>query len=770
MPTVNVGSILTVDKGRYVDDAVNNLVVVINVTPTTVAGHTYAWIVTLQNAFTANYRNGFVLTRTRDYASPYYLITAVDATKTILTVVGDWTPSPPTNNFGGNVSTAPINGNATVTTVGILRSFQWYRDGVAISRNAAAPVYTTQPADVGKTITFKESGTYWDLPANQTITSSDSYSVASASTDPALVYSENVVYLGSFGLSDTQDGPLEAASLANQKGMSVNYYSGQATLYITYNDMTAEYVIPPLVDLIANPSYTYSNLNIAQFARNQAVSPNRKFIDPTEGKRAQYGVQGNNGLLSLFGSLPISGDRLLVCGSNWYTYAENSGMWTRPQDLTATGQVSGPFFVGDVNYGTPRWYNQYTCNVPSTLAGGNNYQTLLGGDVISGAYTLSIDGAASRGPTAIVWNTSDIASTLSAKSVSGTLASVQVGGAANQYLLGLGLSFGFNPTNDYLTITNGSGRLQSVKVIGWNNTTKVATVQKVDGGTIIFGSTSITSITLASPLVVTVSNAMDLYNCNNGVPGIGVTIKSVGGTTQLNNNTYYFVKNENTLALYQDAACTVPVNGTSFTPWTSGGTVDVIPTTASTYQIVPRVNGTTLLAHTEYMQNYGNFLLSGVFSNATGAKGHFIPNGTKSLIYVGTGGDGEWIYSPGAFGFVGNGPLIYDTGENYAGPHTFPWSTRVWCYSLDELVTVKNGTRPGAGSANWDGAYNAANQLKPYAVFNLTIPFAANSQTVIPCIAYDSVTRRLYVCNLGGGPFGRNMIHVYEVTNAVAVP
>lgn len=775
MPTVNVGAILTVDKGRYVDDQVNDLVVVTNVTPTTVAGHTYAWIVTLQNAFSSNYRNGFVITRTRDYGSPYYLIKSVDATKTILTVVGDWTPSPPTTNFGGNVSTAPINGNATVTTVNIIRRYQWYRDGVAISRNAAAAVYTTQPADSGKAITFKESGVYWDTQASTTVTNSDSYSVASNSVDPALVYSENIVYLGSFGLSDSQDGPLTAPAYDITKGMSVNYYSGQATLYVTYNNGTAEYLIPALVDLVANPTYTYSNLNLATFARNQSTVPNRKFFDPTEGKRAQYGVQGNNGVLTLYGSLPISGNRLLICGSNFYTYAENSGMWTRPQDLTATGQVSGPFFVNDVNYGTPRWYNQYTCNVPSTLAGGNNYQALLGGDAISGAYTLSVDGAASRGPTAIVWNTSDIASTLSAKSVSGTFASVQVGGAANQYLLGLGASFGFDPTNDYLTITNGGGRLQSVEVIGWNNTTKVATVQRVDGGAIIFGSTSITGITLASPVVVTVSNAMDLYNSVDGLPGIGVTIKSVGGTTQLNNNTYYFVKNGNTLALYQDAACTVPVNGTSFTAWTSGGTVDVIPTTASTYQIVPRVNGTTLLAHTEYMQNYGNFLLSGVFSNATGAKGHFIPNGTKSLIYVGSGGDGEWIYSPRAFRFggsppTGTGPLVYDTGVNYAGPHTFPWSTRVWCYSLDELVTVKNGTRPGAGFANWDGAYNAPNQLKPYAVFNLTMPFTSESQTVIPCIAYDSVTRRLYVCNLAGGPFGRNMIHVYEVTNAVAVP
>ena len=773
MPTVDVGSILSVNKGRYVDDQVNDLVVVINVTPTTVVGHTYAWIVTLQSAFTSNYRNGFVITQTRDYAAPYYLIKSVDATKTILTVVGDWTPTPPTNNFGGNVSTAPINGNATVTTVNIIKYYQWYRDGVTISRNAAAAVYTTQPADAGKVVTVKESAAYWDTLSTQTTVESASWNVAARATDSALVYSENIVYLGSFALSDSQDGPLTAPAYDITKGISVNYYSGQPTLYVTYEDRTAEYAIPALVDLVANPSYTYSNLNIAPFARNQATSPNRKFFDPTEGKRIQYGVQGNAGFATLYGSLPISGNRLLICSSNWYTYAENSAMWTRPQDITITGQVSNPFFVADVSAGSPRWYNQYTCNIPSTLAGGNNYQTLLGGDVISGAYTISVDSAASRGPTAIVWNTSDIATTLSAKSVSATLASVQVGGSSTQYLLGLGASFGFDPTNDYLTITNGPGRLQTIEVVGWNSTTKVATVQKVDGGATIFSSANITGITLASPVVVTVPDAMQLYGAVDGVPGIGITIKGVGGTTQLNNNTYYYIQNTvggiPRLSLYQDVACTVPVNGTSFTPWTSGGTVDVIPTTASTYQIVPRVNGTTLLAHTQYMQDYGFPLLSGVFSNATGAKGHVIPNGTKSLIYVGTGGDGEWVYSPGAFRFVGSGPLIYDIGVQYAGPHTSPWTTRVWCYNLDELVTVKNGTRPGSGSANWDGAFSAANQLKPYAVFNLTMPFTGNSQTLISCIAYDSATKRLYVCGVFGGSYGRNMIHVYEVTNAVAV-
>jgi hypothetical protein len=778
MPTVNVGSILTVDKGRYVDDQVNDLVVVTSVTPTTVAGHTHAWIVTLQSAFTSNYRNGFILTRNRNNNPPLYFIKSVDAAKTTLTVVGDWTTTPPITNFEGSDPTKamdpPINGNATVTTVNILKSYQWYRDGVAISKNAAAAVYTAQPEDAGKTITVKETATYWDTQNITTVTESAPYNVAAGAVDSKLVFSENIVYLGSFRLQDTQDGPLAYVQGDLGKMMSISSYNGQKSLYIGYNGVMTEYIVPALVDLLANPNLNFFNLPFAQFAR---PSPNRKFIDPTEGKRFDYGVQGGTGYVTLTGALPIAGNKLLIGSINTYTTYNNSALWTRPQDLTATGQVSGPFYLTDTTSAStnnPRYYSQYTCNIPSTLVNGNNYQTLLGGDVLSGAYVLSIDGNASRGPTAFVWNTSDIAPTLSSKSVTGTIASSQSSGA-NQHLLGLGASFGFDPTNNYITIINGSGRLQTTKVVGWNNTTKVATVERSGTINTVFPSINITGITLSSPVVLNLSSSPGtLYDPADAVgSGWGATIKNVVGTTQLNNNTYYcrgFTPDGGVpyVELYQDTALTVPVNGASFTPWVSGGTIDVIPSTSSTYQIVPRIDGKMLLGHTEYMQAYAFPVLSGVYSNASGPCGHIIPNGTKSLLYIGTGGDGEWVYSNGAFKFTGEGPLIYDTGTSYSGPHTFPWTTRVWCYNLDDLVAVKNGTRPGNGSFNWDGAFNAPNQLKPYAAFNLTIPPQQLSQFMLSACAYDSATRRIYICNRGDVDFGRVMIHVYEVSNAVA--
>jgi len=777
MPTVNVGSILTVSKGRYVDDEVNDLVVVTNVTPTTVAGHVYAWTVTLQAAFAANYRNGFVITRTRDYAAPYYLIKSVDATKTILTVVGDWTPTPATTNFGGNVSTAPIAGNATITTVNVLKTYQWFRNGTAIATNASAPVYTVQNADIGTDLTVKETAFYWDTQTVTTTSESANVTVIGSALSDALVRPNNVSYVGSFALTDQIDGTQLYVG-PEGKGMSIGSYLGQPTLYVGTRTRLAEYSIPTLVDLVQNPSYTFGSLNLAPFARNQSSAPNRKFFDATEGARSAMGSQGNNGYLEIFGSVPVSDTTLLVCGTNTYTYATNTAMWTRPVDLTATGNVSNAFFVNDVSVSSannPRWFSGYVCKIPSTLAGGNNYQTLLGGDLLSGAYTLSIDVNESRGPSAIVWSSSDIASTVPSKAVSGTIASVATGSVSNEYLLGLGSGVTFDPTNYYLSISAGVGRLQVIKVKSWNAGTFVATVSRADAGTVIFPTVNVIGVSLTSPVVVSVTDAPSLYDAGNGFAGFGVRISGIVGTTQLNNNTYYCKKTSNySVELYSDTDCTVPVNGTAFSAWVSGGTVSVIPTTSSTYTLIPRINGTQVLGYTEYIQQRSAFVVQGVQSAATGMVGHFIPNGTKSLMFVGSSGDGDYTYSPGAFGFgytnAGTGPLVYDTGEDSAGPHTWPWSTRVICYDLDELVSVKNGTRSGGAFAAWDGAYNASNPLKPYAVFKLDMPLALNTQFVIAACCYSSATKRFYVLGVGtqSSPvFGRGIVHVYEISNAV---
>ena len=81
------------------------------------------------------------------------------------------------------------------------------------------------------------------------------------------------------------------------------------------------------------------------------------------------------------------------------------------------------------------------------------------------------------------------------------------------------------------------------------------------------GGRSITGITLVNPLRMTTSVAHDLLD------GDQILITEVAGTTELNNNTYYIRKVDNTnLELFSDQALTAAINGTvGFTNYASGG-------------------------------------------------------------------------------------------------------------------------------------------------------------------------------------------------------
>lgn len=81
---------------------------------------------------------------------------------------------------------------------------------------------------------------------------------------------------------------------------------------------------------------------------------------------------------------------------------------------------------------------------------------------------------------------------------------------------------------------------------------------------------SISGASKASTCIITTSAAHNIFD------GQRIKITSVSGMTQLNGNYYYVVATDTThLALYSDAALTVPVNSSGYTTWSSGGTVTV---------------------------------------------------------------------------------------------------------------------------------------------------------------------------------------------------
>jgi len=109
-------------------------------------------------------------------------------------------------------------------------------------------------------------------------------------------------------------------------------------------------------------------------------------------------------------------------------------------------------------------------------------------------------------------------------------------------------------------------------------------------------SNAITNITLNSPVELTISGYNVLNRGYKYPPdGSQIQISNVLGTTELNGNTYYMKRLSPSgnpepatisIALYSDAGLTSPVDGSSFTAYTSGGWV-VNDTLTTTFEIGP---------------------------------------------------------------------------------------------------------------------------------------------------------------------------------------
>lgn len=87
-------------------------------------------------------------------------------------------------------------------------------------------------------------------------------------------------------------------------------------------------------------------------------------------------------------------------------------------------------------------------------------------------------------------------------------------------------------------------------------------------GSVVTLTSYVSSGTVIDPVKVTITQTIS--------SGTRVVIKNVLGTTQLNGNSYYVDSlNTTTIALFNNSVLEVPVNGTSFTAYSSSGTVNL---------------------------------------------------------------------------------------------------------------------------------------------------------------------------------------------------
>jgi hypothetical protein len=182
--------------------------------------------------------------------------------------------------------------------------------------------------------------------------------------------------------------------------------------------------------------------------------------------------------------------------------------------------------------------------------------------------------------------------------------------------------------------------------------------------------------------------------------------------------------------------------------------------------MVPKIDATDLAMYGLFeLQNYKPYgKYCGVWEETCSQLGEGVAiNGTRSVLVFGRHGDGMTQYAIGSGGSYDNGEIsnegfrVYDPGNNSRGEHAYPYNPRIWAYDANDLEQARLGNV-------------LPKNVKPYAVFDFTFPATGGSAFFYGGATYDPKTRRLYVGASSGYGFGQSIIHVYEVTNAVAVP
>lgn len=126
------------------------------------------------------------------------------------------------------------------------------------------------------------------------------------------------------------------------------------------------------------------------------------------------------------------------------------------------------------------------------------------------------------------------------------------------------------------------------------------------------------------------------------------------------------------------------------------------------------------------------------FNGTTRIAGAVMPDGTRSMLFFGTQGLGEFCYGTGA---TCKDPMYADNGT-----HAYPYVHRVWAYDALQLAQVRAGRlEPWA--------------VKPYATWTLEVPMVRH-EFGFRGVTYDPGTGRILVAARRGE---EPLIHSYRV-------
>ena len=156
------------------------------------------------------------------------------------------------------------------------------------------------------------------------------------------------------------------------------------------------------------------------------------------------------------------------------------------------------------------------------------------------------------------------------------------------------------------------------------------------------------------------------------------------------------------------------------------------------------------------------------YSASTEITGMAVLAGTRTVLYVGRIGEGQFCYgdgtsNPSLVGTIAPDTAIYcyDLTNNDKGVHAYPYHYQIWAYDLNDLAAVK------AGAKNpWD--------VKPYGVWPLALPYVTSTSPMhIGGVGYDASRQILYISQKYGDQDtyeNRPVIHAFKIGGGAIGP
>ena len=308
--------------------------------------------------------------------------------------------SAPTVGTPVKVVVEPKTTDGQIAGPAVQKSWQWYRDGVAIS-GANSRLYTTTNADSGKTVIAKEYAYYFDLATGITTNTSNSASVTGL-IDPALITKSNFSYLGSFRVPAASGSQLYNWINPYNWSGGADMSAGRAVLYKPNGDSGVGSLIiagrnnnsgnpgsggSAFLTEISIPATLDTTGVIANMPRGNFLTPDPYFFDIANGNQGAIAAPGSHNVLTC-GAF-IYNDNLYQNFKVEYQDFSVQTYFKKTGTAVNSGTTTGPF---KFNAASPGYYSGPVCSVPTA------WQTALGGPMLQGSWQLSNPEPQGNGP------------------------------------------------------------------------------------------------------------------------------------------------------------------------------------------------------------------------------------------------------------------------------------------------------------------------------------------------------------------------------------